>query len=60
MIDLTYWLVAEVWFTYAAMDDTQRMMQMGGFGMDPTKVCFFHHCVVWYQNFEGFLCICKK
>jgi len=20
------------------MDDTQRMMQMGGFGMDPTKV----------------------
>jgi hypothetical protein len=22
----------------AAMDDTQRMMQMGGFGFDPTKV----------------------
>jgi hypothetical protein len=22
----------------AAMDDTQRMMQMSGFGMDPTKV----------------------
>ena len=21
-----------------AMDDTQRMMQMGGFGFDPTKV----------------------
>jgi hypothetical protein len=25
-------------FCNAAMDDTQRMMQMGGFGFDPTKV----------------------
>lgn len=25
-------------FSYAAMDDTQRMMQMSGFGMDPSKV----------------------
>ena len=23
---------------YAAVDDTQRMMQMGGFGFDPSKV----------------------
>lgn len=23
---------------HVAMDDTQRMMQMGGFGFDPTKV----------------------
>lgn len=25
-------------FSYAAMDDTQRMMQMSGFGFDPSKV----------------------
>lgn len=25
----------------AATDDTQRMMQMSGFGMDPSKVKFF-------------------
>jgi len=27
---------------YTAVDDTQRMMQMGGFGFDPSKVqCLF-------------------
>ena len=25
-------------FCFAAVDDTQRMMQMGGFGFDPSKV----------------------
>lgn len=38
------------------MDDTQRMMQMGGFGMDPTKVCFFCLlCSLIYEKFDGFL-----
>lgn len=26
------------------MDDTQRMMQMGGFGFDPSKVHYFCIC----------------
>lgn len=32
----------------AAMDDTQRMMQMSGFGMDPTKVNIVSlYCIVF-------------
>ena len=49
-----YGLAAHLWFTCAAMDDTQRMMQMGGFGMDPTKVCS-SCCLVWHQEFDRIL-----
>ncbi|RWW86504.1 hypothetical protein BHE74_00004725 [Ensete ventricosum] len=37
-----------VWATsclvYSAMDDTQRMMQMSGFGFDPSKVYHLRFC----------------
>jgi len=36
---LGFWLtIVQMSIFYAAVDDTQRMMQMGGFGFDPSKV----------------------
>lgn len=36
---------------YAAVDDTQRMMQMGGFGFDPSKVRMSGLLLI-YHSFE--------
>lgn len=40
----------------AAMDDTQRMMQMSGFGMDPTKVNIVS---LYYLVFQTSFLICR-